>query len=103
MATMVARRPTTRPLASISTHFFVTSAGLAEKVFMTDFRGGGDRRARRRTARRCRESAGAGQCHVAHNAAAITKGYNYGIGTPPKISRIWNGIGRGDMGDWIGG
>ena len=34
-ATIVARRPTTRPLASISTHFFSMSAGLAEKVFMT--------------------------------------------------------------------
>jgi hypothetical protein len=34
MATKVASRPTTKPLASISTHFFVTSAGFAENVFM---------------------------------------------------------------------
>src|SRR5215472_4596840 len=33
-ATMAARRPTTRPLASIITHFFCTSAGLAENVVM---------------------------------------------------------------------
>ena len=30
----VASRPTTRPLASITIHFFSTSAGFAEKVFM---------------------------------------------------------------------
>jgi hypothetical protein len=34
MATSEARRPTTKPLASINTHFFVTSAGFAENVFM---------------------------------------------------------------------
>jgi hypothetical protein len=40
IATIVASRPTTRPVASIFTHFFSISAGLAEKVFMTrTFRG----------------------------------------------------------------
>src|SRR5580698_1298209 len=34
MATSEASRPTTRPSASIITHFFSTSAGFAEKVFM---------------------------------------------------------------------
>jgi hypothetical protein len=34
MATKVASLPTTKPLASINTHFFVTSAGFAENVFM---------------------------------------------------------------------
>ncbi|WP_347341833.1 uL13 family ribosomal protein, partial [Bradyrhizobium uaiense] len=38
IATSVARRPTTRPLASITTHFFVTSAGLAENVLMCEIR-----------------------------------------------------------------
>src|SRR5215475_4545788 len=38
MATSVARRPTTSPLASITTHFFVTSAGFAENVFICDIR-----------------------------------------------------------------
>src|SRR5690349_9983795 len=37
LATREARRPTTRPSASISTHFFVTSAGFCEKVFMVCF------------------------------------------------------------------
>src|SRR5690606_12271193 len=37
LATREARRPTTRPSASISTHFFVTSAGFCEKVFMVLF------------------------------------------------------------------
>src|SRR5262245_66262352 len=32
---MLASRPTTRPVASIITHFFSMSAGLAENVFMT--------------------------------------------------------------------
>src|SRR5581483_12345967 len=32
IATIVARRPTTRPLASIRSHFFSTSAGLVEVV-----------------------------------------------------------------------
>src|ERR1700676_5293699 len=36
MATSEASLPTTRPSASIITHFFSTSAGLAEKVFMSD-------------------------------------------------------------------
>jgi hypothetical protein len=31
-------------LASITTHFFCTSAGLAEKVFMCGFRENGNRR-----------------------------------------------------------
>src|SRR6266478_5529107 len=35
MATIDAKRPTTRPVASIITHFFWISAGLAENVFMT--------------------------------------------------------------------
>ena len=38
IATIVARRPTTRPLASISTHFFSMSAALAEYVLMRSIR-----------------------------------------------------------------
>src|SRR5690606_7097878 len=34
LATMEARRPTTRPSALITTHFFTTSAGFCEKVAM---------------------------------------------------------------------
>src|SRR5690606_10406248 len=34
LATRVARRPTTRPSASISTHFFTPSAGFCEEVVM---------------------------------------------------------------------
>src|SRR4029077_17758063 len=34
MATIEASRPTMRPSASIITHFFSTSAGFAEKVFI---------------------------------------------------------------------
>src|SRR3546814_4398933 len=38
LATMLARRPTTSPLASISSHFFSTSDGLADTVvFMSAF------------------------------------------------------------------
>src|SRR5204862_893185 len=36
---MLASRPTTRPVASIITHFFSISAGLAEKLFMIGFQG----------------------------------------------------------------
>src|SRR5580704_8182116 len=35
MATIEASRPTMRPSASIITHFFSTSAGFAEKVFIS--------------------------------------------------------------------
>src|SRR5690349_17294017 len=50
LATMEARRPTTRPSASIRTHFFVTSAGFCEKVFISfsltrTFREGSGRKA----------------------------------------------------------
>src|SRR3954465_13020081 len=38
-ATMEARRPTTSPLASISTHFFSMSAAFAEYVLMISIRG----------------------------------------------------------------
>ena len=34
IATIEASRPTTKPSASIMTHFLSTSAGLAEKVFI---------------------------------------------------------------------
>src|SRR5687768_742762 len=40
IATSVASRPTTRFSASIRTHFFSTSAGFAEKVFMIVLLGG---------------------------------------------------------------
>ncbi len=36
IATIVARRPTTRPVASMTIHFFSMSAGVAEKVLMTN-------------------------------------------------------------------
>src|SRR5262249_36466445 len=104
MATSEARRPTTRPLASISTHFFVTSAGFAEKVFIAVFLKGGCRPQVRRPnlARVSRERRGARQ-RPSHEITRIkTMVCKYGIIEPAKTSLIWNGIGRGDMGDWIG-
>src|SRR6267378_5572525 len=33
---------------------------------------------------------------------AKTMVYKYGVILPSKTSSVWNGIGRGDMGNWIG-
>src|SRR5262252_8955451 len=96
---MLASRPTMRPVASIITHFFSMSAGLAEKVFMAhDFPWTG----------RVRVSAGA------HTPAARPGSTPVWIYFPVRSARYLNGsilpfnsslflrwdrIGRGDVGD----
>src|SRR5690242_7775556 len=103
MATSVARRPTTRPLASITTHFFCTSAGLAEKVFMCGFRENGNRRPRGAELKRV--SSGVAQSRqrfLVDLNTAKTIAYKYGVILPQKTLCGWNGIGRRHMRDRIG-
>src|SRR6516225_11751987 len=105
MATMVARRPTTTPLASISTHFFVTSAGFAENVFICCNPERGNRRAdnARPNWRSSKDHRRSRQRLQSKFMSAKTIAYNYGVIIPQKSLFIRNGIGGGDMGNGIDG
>src|SRR5262249_21729750 len=95
---MVASRPTTRPVASIITHFFSTSAGFAENVFMAWLPSGAGPRRRvihRRPAPR--------PPPPLKKSAIKTISYSYGFIITRNKSRAprRNRIGRGDVGDGI--
>src|SRR3954466_5882506 len=95
IATIVARRPTTKPFASISTHFFSMSAALAEYVLMRSIHGN---RGTGVPAERAFYTLGqVGSMHFrggmrSQNNAVANRYY----GTPLRFSLLWwrNRIGR---------
>src|SRR6202021_1243000 len=100
MATSEARRPTTRPLASITTHFFVTSAGFAEKVFMMMCPEKENRRTRRAPNwALSREGIVSRQRQISMFYINKTIAYNYGVIIPAKTLFVWNGVSGRDVSD----
>src|SRR5580700_1641137 len=94
MATIEASRPTMRPSASIITHFFSTSAGFAEKVFISLPSGMG------RLARRVRRllTATTTQVNTLGDYRMFSIGCVRGI-LLPAVRLRWDRIGRGHVRD----